>query len=130
MSEPNDPDALRLDRDQARRELGEAVAELTDKLDVPARTKDKVHETAETARKRITDAKYQTLHTADQARDKADQALDKTRRAAAKIESSIPPPVAARGRQAADVARKPALPVAAAVLAGIAVWLIARRRRS
>ncbi|MFJ2837880.1 hypothetical protein [Nocardia sp. MH4] len=31
--------------------------------------------------------------------------------------------------QAADVARTPALPVAAAVLAGFVVWLIARRRR-
>ncbi|MGW6422261.1 DUF3618 domain-containing protein [Nocardia sp. NPDC055053] len=111
MSEPNDPDAVRLDRDQARRELSDTVAELTDKLDVPARTKDKVHHTAEAAKHRITDAKYQTLHTADLARDTAEQALHKT-------------------RQAAGIAPKPALSVAAAVLAAVAVWLITRRRRS
>lgn len=143
MNEPHDdPDALRRDRDQARRELGETVAELTDKFDVPARTKDKVHETGEAAKHRVTDAKYQALHTADQARDKAEQAkvdakakteqaLDKTKQVADKVESSVPEPVAERGRQAADVARKPPIPVAAAALAAaLAVWLIARRRRS
>ncbi|MFD5178061.1 hypothetical protein ACFWM1_19800 [Nocardia sp. NPDC058379] len=46
----------------------------------------------------------------DQARDVAGQAFDKT-------------------EQAADRTPKPALPVAAAVLAGVVVWLIARRRR-
>ncbi|MFC4374517.1 DUF3618 domain-containing protein [Nocardia halotolerans] len=125
MNESNDPEALRRDRDQARRELGETVAELTDKLDVPARTKDKV-----------TDAKFQALATADQAREKAEQAQlaakEKTRHAAEKVESSVPQPVAEGGRQVAEVARRQPVPVAAvaAVAAGALVWLIARRRRS
>ncbi|MGS2810561.1 hypothetical protein [Nocardia sp. MW-W600-9] len=92
--------------------------------------KDKVHETTEAAKRRITDAKFQTLHTADQTRDKAEQAIDKAEQSAARIESSIPPPVAAQGRRAADVARRPVIPVAVAAVAGIAVWLFLRRRRS
>ncbi|WP_278265336.1 DUF3618 domain-containing protein [Nocardia sp. AG03] len=101
MSEPVDPEDLRLDRDLTRQELGETVAALTDKLDVPARAKDKVHATTEAAKQQVTDAKYQALATADQARDMAGQA-----------------------------ARTPAIPLAAAALAaGVAVWLIARRRR-
>ncbi|MCA2207458.1 DUF3618 domain-containing protein [Nocardia rosealba] len=121
----DDPEALRRDRDQARRELGETVAELTDKFDVPARTKDKVHETTEAAKHRVTDAKYQALYTADKARDKAGQVVGK-------VESSVPDPVVDRGRQAADLAaRKPQVPVAAAaVFAALLVWFLARRRRA
>lgn len=130
MSEPQDPDILRLDREQARRELGETLAELTGKLDVPGRARTSVHERTQAARDKVTDAKFHALHTADQARDKADHALDKTRQAAANLESAIPAPVAARGRQAAEVARKPAVPVTAlAVLTGVVVWLAIRRRR-
>ncbi|MFE9789584.1 DUF3618 domain-containing protein [Nocardia salmonicida] len=157
MNEPNDPEALRRDREQARQELGETVAELTDKLDVPARAKDKVHDAADAAKDRVTDAKYQTLAAADQARDKADQvqavakakadevqavakakadqvqavAKEKTRHAAEKVESSVPEPVTERSKQAAEVARRNPIPVAAAAISATAlVWWLARRRRS
>ncbi|MEV6658121.1 DUF3618 domain-containing protein [Nocardia fluminea] len=128
MSEPDDPKALRLDREQARQELGETVAELTDKLDVPARAKDKVHETAEAA-------KYQTLAAGDKARDKAEQAQavaeEKTRQVAEKVEASVPEPVLERGKQAAGVARRNPVPAAAAAFSAAAlVWWLARRRRS
>lgn len=146
MNEPNDPEALRRDRDQARQELGETVAELTGKLDVPARAKDKVHDAADAAKDRVTDAKYQALAAADQARDKAEQvqattkaktdqvqavAKEKTRHAAERVESSVPEPVTERGRQAAEVARRNPIPVAAAAISATAlIWWLARRRRS
>ncbi|MEV0544845.1 DUF3618 domain-containing protein [Nocardia salmonicida] len=135
MNEPNDPEALRRDREQARQELGETVAELTDKLDVPARAKDKVHDAADAAKDRVTDAKYQALAAADQARDKAEQvqavAKEKTRHAAEKVESSVPEPVTERGKQAAEVARRNPIPVAAAAISATAlIWWLARRWRS
>lgn len=135
MSEPNDPKALRNDREQARQELSETVAELVDKLDVPARAKDKVHETAEVAKERVTAAKYQTLAAGDQARDKAEQAQavakEKTLQAAEKVESAVPEPVAERGKQAAEVARRNPVPVAVgAASAAALIWWLARRRRS
>ncbi|WP_410872779.1 hypothetical protein [Nocardia sp. A7] len=168
MNEHNEQEALRRDRDQAQQELGEIVAELTDNPDVPARAKEKGHETAEAAEDRVTDAKYQALAAADQARDKADQvqatakakvdqaqatataktdqvqavakakadqvqavATEKTRQVTEKIESSVPEPVIERGKQAAEVARRNAVPVAAAAISATAViWLLARRRRS
>ncbi|MFD6105680.1 DUF3618 domain-containing protein [Nocardia salmonicida] len=146
MNEPNDPEALRRDRDQARQELGETVAELTDKLDVPARAKDKVHDAADAAKDRVTDAKYQALAAADQARDKAEQvqattkakadqvqavAKEKTRHAAEKVESSVPEPLTERGKQASEVARRNPIPVAAAAISATGlIWWLARRRRS
>ncbi|MFI7524626.1 DUF3618 domain-containing protein [Nocardia salmonicida] len=143
MNEPNDPEALRRDHEQARQELGETVAESTDNPDVPARAEDKVPDTAED---RVTDAKYEVLAAADQVRDKAEQvratteakveqvravAEEKTRHAAEKVESSVPEPVTERGKQAAEVARRNPVPVAAAAISGTAlIWWLARRRRS
>ncbi|MEV4156897.1 DUF3618 domain-containing protein [Nocardia salmonicida] len=143
MNEPNDPEALRRDREQARQELGETVAESTDNPDVPAPAEDKVPDTAED---RVTDAKYEVLAAADQVRDKAEQvratteakveqvravAEEKTRHAAEKVESSVPEPVTERGKQAAEVARRNPVPVAAAAISATAlIWWLARRRRS
>ncbi|MFI6225487.1 DUF3618 domain-containing protein [Nocardia salmonicida] len=143
MNEPNDPEALRRDREQARQELGETVAESTDNPDVPAPAEDKVPDTAED---RVTDAKYEVLAAADEVRDKAEQvratteakvdqvravAEEKTRHAAEKVESSVPEPVTERGKQAAEVARRNPVPVAAAAISATAlIWWLARRRRS
>ncbi|MEU4704820.1 hypothetical protein AB0G00_00200 [Nocardia salmonicida] len=132
MNEPNGPEALRRDREQARQELGETVAESTDNPDVPAPAEDKVPDTAED---RVTDAKYEVLAAADQVRDKAEQvralAEKKTRHAAEKVESSVPEPVTERGKQAAEVARRNPVPVAAAAISATAlIWWLARRRRS
>ena len=57
-------------------------------------------------------------------------AKEKTRHAAERVESSVPEPVTERGRQAAEVARRNPIPVAAAAISATAlIWLLARRRR-
>ncbi|MFF2083841.1 hypothetical protein ACFVVM_08685 [Nocardia sp. NPDC058176] len=124
MNQPNDPDSLRRARDQARLELSEVVAELTDQLDKPA------DENNRSAEDLVTDAKYQALYAADQARDKADkiqaQAKEKSQQIADKLESAVPAPLAERAIPS------PRLPVVAgaALLAAITAWLLARRRRT
>lgn len=127
MNQPHDPDSLRRARDQARMELSEVVAELTDQLEEPA------GENNRSAEQLVTDAKYQALYAADQARDKAEevqaQAKEKSRQAAERLESAVPYPVAEHAKHAAHSARGPVV-AGAAVLAAIVVWLIARRRRT
>ncbi|MEV6655729.1 hypothetical protein [Nocardia fluminea] len=61
----------------------------------------------------------------------ADHAITTTRQAAQPVEPTLPERASDSGRQMAEVtARAPAVPVVAiAVLAGVAVWLIVRRRR-
>ncbi|PKV98070.1 hypothetical protein [Nocardia fluminea] len=58
-------------------------------------------------------------------------AITTTRHAAQAVEPTLPERASDSGRQMAEVtARAPAVPVVAiAVLAGVAVWLIVRRRR-
>ncbi|WP_278265295.1 DUF3618 domain-containing protein [Nocardia sp. AG03] len=146
MSEPNNPDKLREDIEKARRELGDTVADAADGVDVPDRTKAEINGTAQAAKDAVTAAKYQTLATGDKVREKAQNARDiaedkadqaqfvakeKTRQVAEQVESSVPDPVIDRGRQAAEVARRNPLPLAAVAISGVAViWWLARRRRS
>lgn len=61
----------------------------------------------------------------------ADHAITTTRQAAQAVEPTLPERASDSGRQLAEVAaRAPAVPVVAiAVVAGVAAWLIARRRR-
>lgn len=147
---PIDEEALRRDRDEAREQLGETVSELTDKLDVKARTKDKLHDTAETARAKAASvagsakstaaektAQTEELvnHKAAEAKEvagiAADQAKNEARRLADKAESATPDSVLSGGRQAADLARRQPVPVAvAAAFAALLVWWIVRRRQA
>lgn len=49
MNIPSDPEALRYDRDLTREELGRTVQALSDKLDVPGRTRERLHRSARSA---------------------------------------------------------------------------------
>ena len=49
MNIPTDPEALRYDRDLTRAELGRTVEALSHKLDVPARTRDRLRRSTHAA---------------------------------------------------------------------------------
>ncbi|ONM47948.1 DUF3618 domain-containing protein [Nocardia donostiensis] len=121
---PNEPELLRVDRDLARQELGETVAELTSKFDVKARAGDKAHEAADAAKHRVGEARHRVADTAGHAKVHARELVDRA-------EAAAPSPVVDRGREAMGMARSRPVPIVAAVLAGgLVFWLIRRRRRS
>ncbi|WP_338770607.1 DUF3618 domain-containing protein [Nocardia vulneris] len=150
VSGPIDEEALRQDRDETREQLGQTVSELTDKLDVKARTKNKLHDTADNARakaasvadnakttaaEKTAQAEELVSRKASEAKEvagiAADQAKNEARRLADRAEAATPDSVMTGGRQAAGFARRQPVPVAvAAAFAAVLVWWIVRRRQA
>ncbi|MCP2280229.1 Protein of unknown function [Nocardia amikacinitolerans] len=137
---PNGSDALRKDRDQARRQLGETVAELTGKFDVPGRVEDKAHETADAARHRVADAKQHAHETADAARHRVAEATHHARDTAEQARAQVghlvdraakaQEPVIHRGKQLVGAARMRPAPIAAAAVGAVVLFWWMRRRRA
>ncbi|MEV2224790.1 DUF3618 domain-containing protein [Nocardia vinacea] len=102
---------LRADRDLARQELGQTMAELTGKFDVKGRAEAELHQTVDNARAKV-------HHAAETVREKREKASAATQD---------------RAVQFAAVTRSRPVPIAAAVTAAIAAlvtWLILRDRRN
>ncbi|WP_040701544.1 DUF3618 domain-containing protein [Nocardia vinacea] len=102
---------LRADRDLARQELGQTMAELTGKLDVKGRVEAELHHTVDNARAKV-------HHAAEAVREKREKAGAATQD---------------RAVQFAAVTRSRPVPVAAAVtvaVAALVTWLILRDRRN
>lgn len=101
---------LRADRDLARQELGQTMAELTGKFDVKGRAEAELHQTVDNARAKV-------HHAAEAVREKRERASAATQD---------------RAVQFAAVTRSRPVPIAAAVaavIAGLVTWLILRDRR-
>jgi len=108
---PTEPAQLKRDAEQTRERLGDTMDALAHKMDVPARVKEKVHDTTTTVQ-----AKADEVMT--HAKNLTDQAMAK-----------LPPPARERIEQASTTVRQRPLPAAvitAAVM--LVVWLLARRR--
>ncbi|WP_067651000.1 DUF3618 domain-containing protein [Nocardia harenae] len=142
------------DRDRAREELGQAVEELTHKLDVPARASEKVTEAKENTRAAAAGAKDKVADSAqhagervaetaavakeraaesataakERAADTAAVAKEKAAEAATVAKEKAPEPVARGGRQAADFVRANPVPVAIGVVSGVVLWQVLRKR--
>lgn len=102
---------LRTDRDAARAELSQTVAELSDKLDVRGRAADAVRDTAENTREKA-------RHTAEIAREKA---------------AEVSGVAQDRAVQLTTATRDRPVPLAAGVAAAIAAviaWRLLRARRN
>ncbi|MFE6862229.1 DUF3618 domain-containing protein [Nocardia sp. NPDC057668] len=123
-NDPSEVARLRADRDQARQELGDTVAELADKVDVRARAEDKVHDTAEAAREHASEAAQQAREVAENVRVSAGQVADRA-------VAATPEPVREKSSQAVAAARRNPVPVAVALVSGAAlIWWTRRRRRA
>jgi hypothetical protein len=106
-------DEIRTDIEQTRKELGDTVGALTAKMDVKARAKDKAAET----RERVADKAAETRErVADKAAETRELVADKAH--------------AVQHVTLDDGRARVTVPVAAAVVVGIAtlVWLLRRRR--
>jgi len=126
MNNPKHPatdtaEALRQDREEAKQELAGVASELADKLDVQTRTKNKMHETEEAAKAKAAQAKHKVEDAAAQIRLQAHDLSEKGRQV-------TPDPVLAGGRRVVELTRNQPVPVAAAVLFTLLLWLILRRR--
>lgn len=98
-----EPAEIKRDIERTRAQLADTVDALATKVNVPARVKEKAHDTAETVQ-----AKTEQV---------ADQALAK-----------LPPPAREKVEQAAARARQKPVPIAAgAALLLLLVWRLARR---
>ena len=105
---------LREDAEHTRQALGETVQELSDKFDVPTRTRQTVHEGAEKAQR----AAAQVVDTATQAVNQVEKKID-----------DLPEPVRRRAQTVFTTLRqRPAL-AAAALLGLIVLWRLLRRSR-
>ncbi|WP_280369087.1 DUF3618 domain-containing protein [Nocardia wallacei] len=105
---PTEPDAIRRDIERTRAELGETVDALAHKADVPARAKEKLHDTSTTAQAKASELSAR-------AEDAAGRAIATTE---------------ARADQASAAVRRRPLPAAAAAAAAavLVTWRLVRRR--
>lgn len=107
-------DKLRQDLDRTRQELGETVAELTHRLDVPARAKDAARQQAS---RTISQTKQTAEAVAEVVTEKARQQVD-----------HLPEPVRRQGEEVVSIVRRrPAL--AAGVVCGVIALLMVIRAR-
>ncbi|WP_040794927.1 DUF3618 domain-containing protein [Nocardia higoensis] len=121
---PQTPDEIREDRDQTRQELEQTVADVTDKLDVPARAEAEFHDTAQPAKRRTVEAGHDALDAVAHAEALASQLVTNA-------EPSISEPLDDIGKQAGESIRRRRVPIAVLGAASAAVisWAILRRRR-
>ncbi len=120
---PADREALTVEIERTREELGNTVEALVAKTDVKARARDKVAQVSG----RLADAKQQVAATAGPVRE---QVTSQAAKATATVRQSAPEPVQRAARRAAQEAGRRRVPLA--VTAGVALvagWLLLRRRR-
>ncbi|HLS76156.1 MAG TPA: DUF3618 domain-containing protein [Nocardia sp.] len=132
---PETTEELRADRDLTREELEETLAELTGKLDVPARAEARIHDaearihdTAQTAKDRTTAAGRHALDAAANAKAKASEVISNTTNPT----PSIAEPLDDVGKHAGESLRRRRVPIAivGAASAAVITWAILRRRRA
>ncbi|WP_067701321.1 hypothetical protein [Nocardia jejuensis] len=143
--EPHRPESAeesRHNRDEAPQELGltiaesdltQTIAESSDKADIEARTEDAdIEARAQDTVRATADAAHRGAANADEhARDIAGQVREQVVRAVGTAATATPAPVAARGRQLADIVRRHPIPVATAVASGFGLtWWATRRGRA
>lgn len=119
---PSDPDQLREEIARTRAELGETVQSLAAKADVKARAKDAAAAAGDRARQKVADVSGKAAQTAAVVKDQAVDAVTKSstavREKLADRDMSVP-------------TRQPlpwAVLGAAAVLAGVVIFIVRRRR--
>jgi cell division septum initiation protein DivIVA len=120
---PDDPQALREEIQQTRKDLGDTVEALAAKADVRARTREKAADVK-------AQAKDKAAETADRVQAKASELKEQAAAVAQKVTEATPEPARQAAAQAASTVRQwrgPILAAAAFVL--LAGWRRGRKRR-
>ncbi|HZA17679.1 MAG TPA: DUF3618 domain-containing protein [Pseudonocardiaceae bacterium] len=124
MTSSSREDELRQDIERTRAQLGDTVEALAHKADVPARVKDKVHDTKETVQLKAEEVTEHVLEGTEALQARATEMASQTERLIHQALEKLPPPVAQRIEPLIATARQRPLP--AAVVA-VAVLLVLRR---
>ena len=124
MTSSSREDELRQDIERTRAQLGDTVEALAHKADVPARVKDKVHDTKETVQLKAEEVTEHVLEGTEALQARATEMASQTERLIHQALEKLPPPVAQRIEPLIATARQRPLP--AAVIA-VAVLLVLRR---
>lgn len=118
-------DEIRQDIERTREQLGGTVEALAHKADVPARVKDKVHETRETVQVKAEEVTQQLLAGAEALQTRAGEVALRADQLSHQALGKLPAPVAARVEPLMVRARQ--RPLAAAAVAVVVVLLVLRR---
>ncbi|MFN2479605.1 MAG: DUF3618 domain-containing protein [Pseudonocardiaceae bacterium] len=124
MTDSSREEEIRKDIERTRAQLGDTVEALAHKVDVPARVKDKMHDTKETVQVKAEEVTLQVLEATAVLQAKAVEVAQQTERLIYQALEKMPPPVAARIEPLVVAARQ--RPLAAAAVA-VAVLLVLRR---
>ncbi len=124
MTSSSREDELRQDIERTRAQLGDTVEALAHKADVPARVKDKVHDTKETVQLKAEEVTEHVLEGTEALQAKAADMASQTERLIHQALEKLPPPVAQRIEPLIATARQRPLPAAAVA---VAVLLVLRR---
>jgi hypothetical protein len=115
-------DELRQDIERTRAQLGDTVEALAHKADVPARVKDKVHDTKETVQVKAEEVTQHVLEGTEALQAKAGEMASQAEHLIRQALGKLPPPVAARIEPLVAAVRQRPLP-AAAVAVGMLLML-------
>jgi hypothetical protein len=124
MTSSSSEDEIRQDIERTRAQLGQTVEALAHKVDVPARVKDKVHDTKQTVQVKADQATQHLQESIPALQAKAGEMASQGERLIHQALEKLPPPVAERIEPLIAMARQRPLPAAAVA---VAVLLVLRR---
>jgi hypothetical protein len=128
MTASSPEDAIRQDIERTRAQLGETVEALAHKADVPARVKDKVHETQQTVQANAEQVAERVLTGTEVLFNRAGEVAIQAEGLVHQALEKLPPPVAGRIEPLVAAIRQRPLP-AAAVAVGV-LWVLGRLLRT
>jgi hypothetical protein len=117
MTASSREDEIRQDIERTREQLGDTVEALAHKADVPARVKDKVHDTQQSVQVKAEEAMQQVLEGTEALQARAGEVALQAERWVQQALEKLPPPVAERIEPLIVRARQRPLPTAAVAVA-------------
>jgi uncharacterized protein DUF3618 len=124
MTASSAEDEIRQDIERTRAQLGDTVEALAHKADVPARVRDKVHDTKQTMQAKTEELTQHALEGTAALQAKAGEVALRAQRLIDQAIAALPPPVAARVEPLMATVRQRPLPAAAVA---IVVLFVLRR---
>jgi hypothetical protein len=113
--------------DRTRGQFDDILEELTHRIDVPARVRDKVHDAKETVQVKTEEVEQQVPEIAETLPVTADEVASQIEELADEVREEVPPQVAAYVAPPTVTTRKQPLPIAAIAMAVLLVLLVLRR---
>ncbi|HEX8761402.1 MAG TPA: DUF3618 domain-containing protein [Pseudonocardiaceae bacterium] len=130
MTASSPEDEIRQDIERTRKQLGDTAEALAHKADVPARVKDKVHDTKQTVQVKAEQATQRLRESTPALQAKAAEMTSQAERQMRQALDKLPPPVAQRIEPLIATARQRPLPAAAvAVVALLVLRRLLRRNK-